>query len=74
MGGKLFTVTLNTSARVKIREWKVKEGMFVSVHQVIFIYDPISHDSGQGPLKFKCTEVGTVHKLLAKEGDIVNPG
>lgn len=74
MGGKLVTVTLNTSIGIKIRKWKVKEGMVVSVRQVIFMYEPISTDSGQEPLKFKCSKVGTVRKLLAREGDVVNPG
>lgn len=74
MGGKLVTVTLNTTTAAKIRKWKVKQGMLVSARQVIFIYDPVSRDPGEEPLKFKCTKVGTVRKLLAKEGDIVKPG
>lgn len=74
MGGKSVNVLLTTSRAAKIRKWKVKEGMLVSARQVILIYDPVNTDSADKQLKFKCMQVGTVRKLIAKEGDIVHPG
>lgn len=74
MGGKTIAVILDTSKAVKITKWKVKEGMFVSARQVIFIYDLASSDPSDKQLKFKSNQVGTVRKILAKEEEIVHPG
>lgn len=74
MGGKTVKVVLDTNNAVKIKKWKVKEGMLVSARQVIFIYDLASSDLCDKQLKFKSTQVGTVRKILAKEEDIIHPG
>lgn len=74
MGGKPVTVFLSTNKAAKIRKWKVKEGMLVSARQVIFLYDSLTSGSGGELGKYKCMQVGTVRKLIAKEGDVVHPG
>lgn len=52
----------------------MKEGTIVSVGRIILLYDPSPGDGKAEIQKLKATAVGTVRKLLAKEGDVVQPG
>ncbi|XP_033754452.1 RNA polymerase II subunit A C-terminal domain phosphatase-like [Pecten maximus] len=55
---------------IKIVKWKVRKGYKVSHGAVLCIYDT---DNSKG-LKIKATEVGTVVDILAKEGELLEPG
>lgn len=55
---------------IRIAKWKVREGYKVSHGAVLCIYDT---DNAKG-LKIKATEVGTVVDILAKAGELLEPG
>ncbi|XP_063238173.1 RNA polymerase II subunit A C-terminal domain phosphatase isoform X2 [Bacillus rossius redtenbacheri] len=74
MGGKAKVVVLPTSKAIKILKWKVKEGSVISVGRILLYYDINSNFNSRIQLKLKSTNVGTVRKLLAKEGELVHPG
>lgn len=74
MGAKEVVVCLPTGKSAKIIKWKVEEGTIVYEGRVILLYN-VNMDNGDGEhKKLKATEVGTVRKLLAKEGELVLPG
>ncbi|CAH1395033.1 unnamed protein product [Nezara viridula] len=62
-------VDLCLDKTVKLSKWKVSEGTIVYDGRVLLIYE-----EGDKTHKFKSKHVGTVSKLLAKEGSLVNPG
>ncbi|XP_024082343.1 RNA polymerase II subunit A C-terminal domain phosphatase [Cimex lectularius] len=65
------TIRLATADTVKITKWKVEEGTIVYDGRILMLYE----ESGGGKqCKMKSKNVGTVAKLLAKEGDTVRPG
>jgi pyruvate/2-oxoglutarate dehydrogenase complex dihydrolipoamide acyltransferase (E2) component len=74
MGAKAVEIVLPTGKSAKILKWKVKEGTVVSVGRVILLYDINPNNGKEELIKFKANQVGTVRKLLAKEGEIVHPG
>ncbi|XP_075215635.1 RNA polymerase II subunit A C-terminal domain phosphatase Fcp1 [Lycorma delicatula] len=74
MGAKEVVICLPTGKSAKIIKWKVEEGTIVYEGRVILLYD-VNTNGGEGEhKKLKATEVGTVRKLLAKEGELVLPG
>ncbi|XP_066903252.1 RNA polymerase II subunit A C-terminal domain phosphatase-like [Halyomorpha halys] len=62
-------VDLCLDKTVKLSKWKVSEGTIVYDGRVLLIYE-----EGDKTHKFKSKHVGTVSKLLAKEGSLVSPG
>ncbi|XP_076751000.1 RNA polymerase II subunit A C-terminal domain phosphatase Fcp1 [Xylocopa sonorina] len=61
----------------KILKWRVRMDTMVSAGRVLFLYQNVSSgtEDGKGPeKKYRVTRFGRVTKLLAKEGDIVQPG
>lgn len=61
----------------KLLKWRVRMKTMVSAGRILFIYQNITPGSEdvKGPeKKYRVTEFGRVTKLLAKEGDIVQPG
>ncbi|PNF41409.1 hypothetical protein B7P43_G14422 [Cryptotermes secundus] len=74
MGAKVVEIVLPTGKSVRILKWKVKEGTIVSVGRVILLYDINPNNGKEEQKKLKANQVGTVRKLLAKEGEIVHPG
>lgn len=46
----------------------------MSVGRIILLYDPSPGNGKAESQKLKATAVGTVRKLLVKEGDVVQPG
>ncbi|XP_069672382.1 RNA polymerase II subunit A C-terminal domain phosphatase isoform X1 [Periplaneta americana] len=74
MGAKVVEIVLPTGKSAKILKWKVKEGTIVSIGRVILLYDINPNNGKEEQKKLKATQVGTVRKLLAKEGEIVHPG
>ncbi|KAK3908662.1 RNA polymerase II subunit A C-terminal domain phosphatase [Frankliniella fusca] len=69
-----IVLSLTLENCIKISKWKVKEGAIVSIGRVILLYDTSPGNGKPEVLKLKATAVGTVRKLLAKEGDVVQPG
>ncbi|KAK9500236.1 hypothetical protein O3M35_001532 [Rhynocoris fuscipes] len=64
-------ICLTLRKSVKLVKWKVEEGTIIYDGRVLLLYEEI--DTGKNA-KLKSKNVGTVSKLLVKEGDIVNPG
>lgn len=74
MGTKLNQVKLNTDQPIKVKKWKIREGMPVSARQLIMLYEPINASDAKQLLKYKATDVGTVKKVCVAENEIVKPG
>uniref|UniRef100_A0A1B6DUE4 RNA polymerase II subunit A C-terminal domain phosphatase n=2 Tax=Clastoptera arizonana TaxID=38151 RepID=A0A1B6DUE4_9HEMI len=74
MGAKDMLVCLPTLNSAKIIKWKVGEGTIVYEGRVILLYDISLSNGCTEQKKLKATEVGTVRKLLVKEGEVVDPG
>jgi len=74
MGADVVEIVLPVGKSAKILKWKVKEGTIVSVGRVILLYDINPNNGKEEQKKLKANQVGTVRKLLAKEGEIVHPG
>lgn len=73
MGGEeLFTVTFEAKTSAKIRKWRVKPGTFVPAGKKIGI--ATSDPGNKVELSFKCKKAGVVRRLLAKVGDVIEPG
>ena len=64
-------VLQHSSRPIKIVKWKVTAGDSVSTGKVIFTYCVDGADKAE-QRKFKSTKTGTVRRLLAQEGAIVN--
>ncbi|XP_018333105.1 RNA polymerase II subunit A C-terminal domain phosphatase [Agrilus planipennis] len=73
MAEKLEVVSQQFSNPIKILKWKVSEGYFVSMGTILLIYD-VGLNTKKEQRKLKSTRAGSVYKLLADEGAIVNPG
>ncbi|XP_076622872.1 RNA polymerase II subunit A C-terminal domain phosphatase Fcp1 isoform X1 [Colletes latitarsis] len=61
----------------KILKWRVRMNTMVSAGRILFLYQNITPgtEDGKGPeKKYRATRFGRVSKLLAKEGDIIQPG
>uniref|UniRef100_A0A1B6L9H7 RNA polymerase II subunit A C-terminal domain phosphatase n=1 Tax=Graphocephala atropunctata TaxID=36148 RepID=A0A1B6L9H7_9HEMI len=74
MGAKDVIVSLPSQNSAKIVKWKVEEGTIVYEGRVLLLYDLKSNTGAAELKKLKATEVGTVRKLLAKEGELVDGG
>ncbi|XP_071444503.1 RNA polymerase II subunit A C-terminal domain phosphatase [Hetaerina americana] len=74
MGANNVVIVLPIHTPAKIIKWKVSEGNVVSVGRVILLYDSNAGEGKTEPKKLKATQVGTVVKLYAAEGETVNPG
>ncbi|KAG8257020.1 RNA polymerase II [Homalodisca vitripennis] len=74
MGAKDVIVSLPSQNSAKIVKWKVEEGTIVYEGRVLLLYDLKSNNGTAELKKLKATEVGTVRKLLAKEGELVDGG
>ncbi|CAK9830840.1 RNA polymerase II subunit A C-terminal domain phosphatase [Anthophora retusa] len=61
----------------KILKWRVRVDTMVAAGRVLFLYQnvtPGTEDSKGPEKKYRATRFGRVTKLLAKEGDVVQPG
>lgn len=74
MGAKSVVIEFPSGNAAKILKWKVEEGSLVNVGRVILLYDLNLNNGQTEGRKLKSTQVGTVRKLLAKEGEMVSPG
>lgn len=64
-----FIVDSCVNKNIVLSKWKVQEGTIIYDGRVLFLYE-----DGEKVLKFKSKYVGTVTKLLAKEGAFINKG
>lgn len=74
MGAKNVLICLPSVKPAKIIKWKVDEGTIVYDGRVILLYNVITKNGDGEHKKLKANEVGSVRKLLVKEGDVVDPG
>ncbi|CAK9806258.1 RNA polymerase II subunit A C-terminal domain phosphatase [Anthophora quadrimaculata] len=61
----------------KILKWRVRMDTMVAAGRVLFLYQNVTSgtEDSKGPeKKYRATRFGRVTKLLAKEGDVVQPG
>lgn len=61
----------------RILKWRIRVDTMVSAGRVLFLYQNVSSGSedSKGPeKKYRATRFGRVTKLLAKEGDVIQPG
>lgn len=73
MADKVVVVSQQALKPIKLVKWKVNEGNSVSIGCVVLLYE-VDEDDKHVVCKLKSTKAGTVHKLLAQEGDVVKPG
>lgn len=74
MGAKDVIVSLPSKNSAKIVKWKVDVGTIVYEGRVLLLYN-VKSNAGESELrKLKATDVGTVRKLLVKEGELVEGG
>lgn len=71
MADQTMFVLQQSSRPIKILKWKVSAGDSVSTGRVIFTYCVDGSDKAE-QRKFKSMKTGTVRRLLAQEGAIVN--
>ncbi|CAD1480823.1 unnamed protein product [Heterotrigona itama] len=61
----------------KILKWRVRMDTMISAGRVLFLYQnviPGTEDSKGPEKKYRATRFGRITKILAKEGDVVQPG
>lgn len=61
----------------KILKWRVRMDTMISAGRVLFLYQnviPGTEDSKGPEKKYRATRFGRITKILAKEGDIIQPG
>nr|CAI5824987.1 unnamed protein product [Callosobruchus analis] len=58
---------------IKILKWKIREGQTVPVGRVLLLYD-FAESKNPEQRKLKSLHAGTVNKIVAKQGDTINPG
>ncbi|CAH0590155.1 unnamed protein product [Chrysodeixis includens] len=73
MADKTMPIFVPSEKPVKVVKWKVKQGVFVSQGQILFLYND---SSGQDTelKKYKAGRAGTISSIKVKEGDIAEPG
>lgn len=73
MADKTMPISVPSEKPLKVIKWKVKEGIFVSCGQILFLYSDSSGNKSEVK-KFKALRSGTIVSIKVKEGDIVEPG
>lgn len=73
MADKTMPIFVPSEKPVKVVKWKVKQGVFVSQGQILFLYND-SSGNGTELKKFKAIRAGTISSIKVKEGDIAEPG
>lgn len=61
----------------KLLKWRIRTNTTVSAGRVLFLYRNVTTDNEEvnsSEKKFRAVRYGRITKLLAKEGDIINPG
>lgn len=73
MAEKTVFITQQLMRPINIVKWKVSEGNTVSIGRVILLYDFAGAEKKE-QRKLKCSNAGTVRRIVAQEGAIVQPG
>uniref|UniRef100_A0A2A4JIK0 RNA polymerase II subunit A C-terminal domain phosphatase n=1 Tax=Heliothis virescens TaxID=7102 RepID=A0A2A4JIK0_HELVI len=73
MADKTMPIFVPSEKPLKVVKWKVKQGVFVSQGQILFLYND-SSGNGTELKKYKAVRAGTILSIKVKEGDIVEPG
>ncbi|XP_075981289.1 RNA polymerase II subunit A C-terminal domain phosphatase Fcp1 [Anticarsia gemmatalis] len=73
MADKTMPIFVPSEKPVKVVKWKVKQGVFVSQGQILFLYND-SSGSATDLKKYKALRAGTISSIKVKEGDIAEPG
>lgn len=73
MAEKKILIPLHLKNSIKILKWKVSEGNAISLGRVILLYNLIC-DKKCDTKKLKSTQAGTVHRIVAQEGETVHSG
>lgn len=73
MADKTMPIFVPSEKPLKVVKWKVKQGVFVSQGQILFLYND-SSGNGTDLKKYKATRAGTISSIKVKEGDIAEPG
>lgn len=73
MADKTVVIPQHSLKPLKIVKWKVNEGNSISIGCVMLLYK-VDGDDSKEILKLKSTKAGTVHRILAQEGDVVKFG
>lgn len=58
---------------IKIIKWKVRPSVSVTIGHILLLYDFVDSQLSQNR-KLKSTTAGTIRKIIAKEGDVINKG
>lgn len=73
MADKTVVIPQHSLKPLKIVKWKVNEGNSISIGCVMLLYK-VDGDDNKETLKLKSTKAGTVHRIVAQEGDVVKFG
>ena len=64
-------IVLPGNEKARILKWKIAPNAKIGACAILGLYQPVNSTR---TLKLKCSKVGTVKELVAKEGDLVKPG
>lgn len=73
MADKVAVLVQQALKPIKVVKWKVNEGNSISIGCVFLLYEVLD-DERHVICKLKSSQAGTVHKILAQEGAVVQPG
>jgi len=73
MAENAVPVTQQQTKPIKVKKWKVRQGSTVPLGRIILIYEFTDAEKPE-QRKFKATGAGIIHKILATEGKVVQPG
>ncbi|XP_018566284.2 RNA polymerase II subunit A C-terminal domain phosphatase [Anoplophora glabripennis] len=72
MAEKTVSISQSQSKPIKIIKWKVREGLTIPIGRLLLLYE-IDGPKKEEQRKLKSTQAGTVHKIIAREGETVKP-
>lgn len=73
MAEKTVSISQSQSKPIKILKWKVHEGLTIPIGRLLLLYEIDGLKKGE-QRKLKSTQAGTVHQIIAREGETVKPG
>lgn len=73
MADQAVRVLQQQTKPIKIEKWKVRQGNAVTLGRIVLIYDFMEKEKPE-QRKLKALQAGIIHKVLAAEGKVVQPG
>ncbi|CAG9765868.1 unnamed protein product [Ceutorhynchus assimilis] len=73
MADEIVRVSQQQTKPIKIAKWKIRQGVTVPVGRIILLYDFLDLPKVEQK-KLKACQAGIIHKILAEEGKVVQPG